>query len=431
MQWLPILMLTGISWVQDSYFPPLSLAALAHMQQLCQDALAINHYYGGGDHFITMTANPAWPEIQSNLFPGQHASDHPDLAVHIFRVKLMSLIKDITNGVLGEINAFLYTIEFQKHGLPHAHIIVFLKPHAKLHALGDIDSLMSSEFPDDDPELLELIKKFMVHSPCNGPNSSASCIVNGKCSKGFPKCFREETSVTEDSYACTRHRNTGQSHVVKNNQVDNQWVVCHSRYLIWKYHCHINVESIASVKAIEYIYKYVYKGHDRTTMEFGTCNDEIKQYLDACYVGSCKALWHLYLFNMQQHVPAIVRLQVHLPNQQGIVFNPEDGADLQDVVDSNANKDTTLTGWFKANAENEANHALLYQDFPSNMVLPAQVDSKAEGLCHRQDVSCTPYIWMGAVLPLASSHLCQGCATSFGDLTFDGIPYFQRGLYCT
>ena len=43
------------------------------MQQHCQDAYAINHYYGGGDLFITMTANPAWPEIQSALLYDQTA----------------------------------------------------------------------------------------------------------------------------------------------------------------------------------------------------------------------------------------------------------------------------------------------------------------------------------------------------------------------
>ena len=38
-----------------------------NMQQHCQDALAISCYFGGGDLFITMTANPAWPEITSAL----------------------------------------------------------------------------------------------------------------------------------------------------------------------------------------------------------------------------------------------------------------------------------------------------------------------------------------------------------------------------
>src|SRR6266436_2187889 len=50
-----------------------------HLQQQCQDALAINRYFGGGDLFVTITANPSWPEITDALFQGQTASDRPDL----------------------------------------------------------------------------------------------------------------------------------------------------------------------------------------------------------------------------------------------------------------------------------------------------------------------------------------------------------------
>jgi hypothetical protein len=96
------------------------------MQQHLQDALAINCFYGGGDLFVTMTANPSWPEIKNTLFPGQTASDRPILVVRVFHAKLNSLIKEIRGGVLGDWAAYLYTIEFQKRGLPHAHIIVFL-----------------------------------------------------------------------------------------------------------------------------------------------------------------------------------------------------------------------------------------------------------------------------------------------------------------
>jgi hypothetical protein len=412
-----------------------------HMQQLLQDALAINRYYGGGDLFITMTANPAWPEIQSALYEGQTAPDCPDLVVRIFKLKLLSLIKEIIGGALGAVNAYLYTIEFQKRGLPHAHIIIFLKPHAKLRSPQDIDSLLSSEFPDDHPELLELIKKVMVHGPCGDHNPEASCMVGGKCSKGFPKSFRQETVVTEDSYACTRRRDTGRTHFVKDKyHVDNRWVVCHSRYLIWKYCCHINVESIASVKAIKYIYKYVYKGHDRITMEFGTCTDEIKQYLDARYVSSCEALWRQFQFGLQEHHPTVVQLQVHLPEQQSVMFNPEAGTSIQDVVESHRNKDTTLTGWFKANAESEANRDIHYQDFPSRMVWNAKRHKWTPRNARRDD---------GAIGRMYHAHPSSGerfylrllltCikgATSFDDLlTVDGVQYhtfkeacFVRGL---
>jgi Helitron helicase-like domain at N-terminus len=54
-----------------------------NMQQHCQDTLAINRYFGGGDLFITMTANPTWPEIQSALLYDQTASDRPDLVVRL------------------------------------------------------------------------------------------------------------------------------------------------------------------------------------------------------------------------------------------------------------------------------------------------------------------------------------------------------------
>jgi hypothetical protein len=320
------------------------------MQQLCQDALAINRYFGGGDLFITMTANPAWPEIKDALLHNQTATEHPDLITRVFHAKLHSLIKDIKDGVLGETLGHLYTIEFQKRGLPHAHIIVFLKPHAKLRTLEQIDSLISSELPMDDPQLLELIKQYMIHGPCGAKNKKAPYMVNDVCSKEFPKPFNEHTSITDDSYARTRCLNTGQTVQKGRYQVDNRWVVCYSKFLIWKYRCHINVESIASVKAVKYIYKYVYKGHDRTTIKFDTAHDEIQHYLDAHYVSSCEANWHLYFFEVQDHYPSILRLQVHLPQQQSVVLNPNRDVTLQDILDRYEDRDTTLTGWFKANA---------------------------------------------------------------------------------
>ncbi len=37
----------------------------------------------------------------------------------------------------------------------------------------------------------------------------------------------------------------------------------------------------ASICAIKYIHKYIYKGHDCTTMQFGCQPNEVEQYLDA------------------------------------------------------------------------------------------------------------------------------------------------------
>ena len=159
------------------------------MQQQLQDALAINRYYGGGDLFLTMTANPKWPEIENELLPGQTAADRPDLVVHAFHAKQKELIEDMKQGIFGKVQAYVFVIEFSKHGLPHMHCIMFLHQDSKLFTAEDIDSLLSSEFPTNDPELLELIKKFMVHNPCGAENPNAPCMENGKCSKNFPKPF--------------------------------------------------------------------------------------------------------------------------------------------------------------------------------------------------------------------------------------------------
>jgi len=204
------------------------------MIQHCQDAFAINRYFHGADLFLTMTANPNWPEIKEALLPGQSAADHPDLVVHVYRAKVEELKKDIfKNGFLGQAVARVWTTEFQKRGLPHIHMIIFLIPADKLHTPEDIDTLLSAEFPDEDeePELLELVKKFMVHTPCGPENSNAPCMKNSKCSKGFPKPFREETTINEDSYANLRRRNTGKRYQVGDHEVDNHWVVPYPHFL--------------------------------------------------------------------------------------------------------------------------------------------------------------------------------------------------------
>ena len=49
------------------------------MQQNYQDAMAIVRSFGFPDYFVTMTANPAWPEITANQRKWETAADRPDL----------------------------------------------------------------------------------------------------------------------------------------------------------------------------------------------------------------------------------------------------------------------------------------------------------------------------------------------------------------
>ena len=92
-------------------------------------------------------------------------------------------------------------------------MIIFFHPDAKLCTPEDVDSLISAEFPDEEtqPELFELVKSVMVHTPCGNQhnNPGSACIVDDKCSKNFPKPFQDQTIVNTDSYARLRRRDTG------------------------------------------------------------------------------------------------------------------------------------------------------------------------------------------------------------------------------
>lgn len=69
-----------------------------HMYQLYQDAMSIVRKLGKPDLFITITANPNWPEIKRELLSGQKPADRPDLIARQFRLKLKHLLSQIIKG---------------------------------------------------------------------------------------------------------------------------------------------------------------------------------------------------------------------------------------------------------------------------------------------------------------------------------------------
>ena len=94
----------------------------------------------------------------------------------------------------------------------------------------------------------------MIHGPCGNLNRKAQCMVDGQCSKGFPKEFCEATQENEDGYPdYKRSNNRTFTRFSKDNQeivIDNRWVVPYNLYLVTKYNCHINVEICSSVSQI-------------------------------------------------------------------------------------------------------------------------------------------------------------------------------------
>jgi hypothetical protein len=228
------------------------------MQKNLQNALALLRKFGGSDLFITFTANPNWREVREALLPHQTPQDRPDIVARVFKLKFESLLHDIMQkAIFGKAEGYVYTVEYQKRGLPHTHLIVFLDRSARLSTPEAVDNVICTEFPDEavSPQLFAIVKHFMVHGPC-GPGHTSPCMDDkGKCTKHFPKSFREYTEITGDSYVQTRRRDTGRFITIGNACVDNRSVVSYSPYLLLRYETHINVECTAGFHAVKYIYK--------------------------------------------------------------------------------------------------------------------------------------------------------------------------------
>ena len=240
--------------------------------------------------------------------------------------------------------------------------MIILSPDAKPRTVEDVDAIVSAEIPDE-PHLRQLVEKHMIHGPCGLTFPNAPCTNDkGECSKNFPKSFSEQTNLTETTYPEYKRRNDGKTVLKGGVHLDNKFVVPYNRYLLEKYQAHINMEVCNSITAVKYLYKYVYKGHDRVMVEFQAGqHDEVQRYVDARYVSASEGCWRIFHYDLQDRYPSIQRLALHLPDQQTVVYRE---GDAQNAVENP--KSTTLTAWFEANDLYPEARALLYHEMPEH-----------------------------------------------------------------
>lgn len=163
--------------------------------QSYQDVMSIVRRFGKPALFITFTCNPRWKEIKRNLHKGNTAIDEPDLVCRVFKMKLDELIDDIVKRqIFGKVVAWNYVVEFQKRGLPHAHILVIFDKDSVIRDADDVDKIISAEIPDENkwPRLHNIVTRHLMHGPCGKFRPNAPCMSkdnNGKsfCAKRFPR----------------------------------------------------------------------------------------------------------------------------------------------------------------------------------------------------------------------------------------------------
>jgi hypothetical protein len=274
--------------------------------------------------------------------------------------------------VFGNTQCWMYSIEWQKRGLPHAHILIWLKQKIRPT---QIDDVISAELPDSatDPALFDVVLKNMIHGPCGALNKNAPCMVDGRCSKKYPRDLVLETQTGEDGYPVYRRRKPGDGGFTaklkmrvgtsfQEIEINNRWVVPYNPLLSRMFQAHINVESCQSVKSIKYICKYVTKGSDQAVFQLqksGPILDEVQAFQLGRYISSNEAVWRILCFPIHERYPPVVHLSVHLENGQRLYFQP---GNLQQRLQEPPK--TTLMAFFDLCKLDPFAKTILYCDVP-------------------------------------------------------------------
>ncbi|KAH0633393.1 hypothetical protein KY284_036179 [Solanum tuberosum] len=198
---------------------------------------------------------------------------------------------------------------------------------------------------------------------------------DGQCKFHYPRAFNNKTIQGRDGYPIYRRKNDGRTSEVRGMKMNNQWVVPYNLYLLKRYNFHINVEVCSGVKAIKYMYKYIYKGHDKCAVYIESDEgekfiNEIRSFQDARWVSPPEAMWRIYEFTLSKMQPAVINLQLHLPDKRAVYYWKKQN--LQNIAGSQFVQQTMLTEYFRMCLNDTDARNYLYREFPKHYVWNSQ-----------------------------------------------------------
>ncbi|CAG8804892.1 37452_t:CDS:2, partial [Gigaspora margarita] len=152
----------------------------------------------------------------------------------------------------------MHAIEFQKHGLSHAHIIIKSDPN--LIQLKDIDNIIYAKLPTNNDAKHKRLYELMLLE--------------------LSAMHTKNTVINELDHVYYRCHTK--------NDIN---IVLYNAFLLLKLNCHINVEVASTSYMISYLYKYIYKEPDHASINISIEQnnepeiiDEINNYLNKHYL---------------------------------------------------------------------------------------------------------------------------------------------------
>src|SRR6266702_7438501 len=128
--------------------------------------MAIVYKYSRPSIFIMFTANTKWDKVICKLQPKQTAINRPNLVMRTFCMKLNHFLHNLNQKqILGQYCGCVWTIEYQKRGLPlflHLHDYIRLVDPAVINRF----IFVGFSQPEDDPIccFTEIVKSMIVYS---------------------------------------------------------------------------------------------------------------------------------------------------------------------------------------------------------------------------------------------------------------------------
>lgn len=323
---------------QESYLPDTVHGSPRHMAAMAKNALILVSEFGCPHAFATLTCNPFWPEIQSQLLVNQTAYDRPDIVCPVFKARLDRMKHNLRNGKYFDgckVIYMVHVIEYQYRGLPHAHIVirfdrgVDIDDNNEFALLDFVNRHFIAEYPrfageedenvsqdsrehqyDEDykQKARELVRIHNIHK-CNTAVNACKKEPTDQCRRGY-----DRTSIIPCTYV---DENRNRVIYLRRNEQTDLRVVPYNLSMLMDWASHINIEYSGSAFSALYIYKYCYKNPSRkeriemSSEQDCDSQDEVKLFMYGRVMCAMDAMWRLYGYqDYPASEPAVVSFKV-------------------------------------------------------------------------------------------------------------------------